>query len=177
MPDTHYTFTFENVGFIALDTNSIMWGNTQNGDQAAWYSTALTEVAGSEWTFAIGHHPYKSNGKHGNAGIYEGIPFIPIVSGQAVADFFDNTVCGTIDLYVCGHDHNRQWLNETLCGAPLIVSGAGAKTTALVGRGNQTFYEDDTTEGFLYVTIEGKSLHSEFIDRHGVVNFTRDLTK
>jgi len=177
MPDTHYTFTAGNVGFLALDTNSIMWGNTSNGDQGAWFQSAVTQLSASQWVIGLGHHPYKSNGSHGNAGRYEGIPYIPIWSGQKVKDFMDTYVCGSVDLYVCGHDHNRQWLNETLCGAELIVSGAGAKLTPLAGRGNKAFFEDDTIEGVLYVVITGGTLHAEFLDRNGVVQFTRDLVK
>ena len=42
----------------------------------------------------------------------------------------DDYVCGDIDVYFSGHDHNRQWLEPT-CGTDFIVSGAGAKTTDL----------------------------------------------
>ena len=34
MPATHYTFTWGDVGFIMLDTNSIVWSDTTYGDQA-----------------------------------------------------------------------------------------------------------------------------------------------
>jgi hypothetical protein len=82
-------------------------------------------------------------------------------------------MCGTVDLYLAGHDHNRQWLNEptALCGAELIVSGAGAKTTDLVGQGNTTHFEDDTTEGFVWFEIRGMSMEARFIDRDGRVEF------
>jgi hypothetical protein len=71
MPATHYTFTQGHVGFIVLDTNSILWSNTQHGDQAAWLPTAMMEVSGKDWVFLAGHHPYRSNGQHGNAGDYD----------------------------------------------------------------------------------------------------------
>jgi hypothetical protein len=185
MPATHYTFRWGNVGFIMLDTNSILWESTENGDQELWYPTALMEVAGAEWVIVAGHHPYRSNGSHGNAGSYEsleiaGVPVpnpVPILNGRAVQRYFDDVVCGTADLYLAGHDHNRQWLDEpdALCGAELIVSGAGAKTTELRGRGNRSHFEDDSSIGFLYVVVEGSRLTGRFVDADGATNFERTL--
>jgi hypothetical protein len=85
----------------------------------------------------------------------------------------------TVDISVSGHDHNRQWLNEndTLCGIELIVSGAGSKTKDLQDRGNEAHFQDATTEGFLYVVAEGNTLRGQFIDKFGVVNFERELTR
>jgi hypothetical protein len=187
MPATHYTFTWGNVGFIALDTNAIMWGNTEQGDQAAWYTSALTEVAGADWVFLLGHHPLRSNGSHGNAGTYESpelngtkIPLpIPVLNGAAVKDFFDAHVCGTVDAYFCGHDHTRQWIDEpeALCGAELIVTGAGAKLTALASELNQAHYQDDEKAGFMYVVIEGNTFTGQFIDQDGNVDYERTVTR
>ncbi len=187
MPDTHYTFTWGNVGFIMLDTNSILWSNTTHGDQREWYATALAEVSNADWVFAAAHHPLRSNGSHGNAGSYESIEIggidipipIPFLDGAAVKSFYDELVCGTVDIAFAGHDHNRQWLDEpdALCGAELIVSGAGAKLTGLARTSNQTHFEDDTAEGFLYVRVVGDELTGQFIDKTGAVNFERKLQR
>jgi hypothetical protein len=185
MPATYYTVRRGSVGLIMLDTNSILWANTTNGDQKAWWETAMTEVAGAEWVIVFGHHPYRSNGRHGNAGSYESIevggvelpnPF-PIMNGEEVRLYFNDYVCGAADVYISGHDHNRQWINEpdALCGAELIVTGAGAKTTAFESTLNETFFQDDTTEGFLYVVVDGPTLTGQFIDRNGMVNFERTV--
>lgn len=186
MPSTHYTFTWGNVGFIMLDTNSIMWDNTDHGDQRAWYPTALMEVADADWVFQAGHHPYLSNGAHGNAGNYESIEVagveipnpIPLLNGDDVEAFFDEVVCGTIDISFSGHDHNRQWINEpqALCGAELIVSGAGAKVKELDGD-NEVFFQDADTPGFLWVEVIGDSLRGQFIDENGQLNFERTITR
>ena len=145
------------------------------------------ELDGADWVFAAGHHTYLSNGSHGNAGNYESIEVagvevpnpVPIMNGGNVRDFFDEVVCGTVDIYFAGHDHNRQWLNEpdALCGTELIVSGAGAKLKDFEDRGNDVHWQDDTREGFLYVVIEGEALHGQFIDKDGVVDFERSLDK
>ena len=187
MPDTHYTFSVGNVGIIALDTNSILWNNTMYGDQRAWYPSALAAVADADWTLVAGHHPYRSNGSHGNAGNYDapelfGIPIpnpLPIVGGGDFKRFMDEVVCGTADIVLAGHDHNRQWLDEpnALCGAELIVSGAGAKTTDYRDRGNATWFQNHDEEGFLFVEVVGKRLTGRFYGKDGGMDFERVLTK
>ncbi len=189
MPATFYTLKFGNVGFMMLDTNSIMWDNTENGDQKAWYADARATLDDMDWVFGAGHHPYRSNGKHGNAGEYESFEFggistsipFPIMDGAEIKDFFDEFICGTIDMYFSGHDHNRQWVDEpeALCGAPMIVSGAGGKFTDLSppsNDSNNTLYEDDTEGGFAYVVVKGKTLTLQFLDADLNVDFEKTIT-
>ena len=123
-----------------------LWGVS---DQAAWMQGILQDTTPT-WNIAFGHHPYISNGQHGNAGEYEGYDWLPIANGATVKDFMDENLCGKVDLYLCGHDHNRQWLEPT-CGTEFIVTGAAAKTTGLQGRGNPVYFEDDTIEGFVWI--------------------------
>ena len=187
MPDTHYTFTHGHVGFVVLDTNAILWDNTVYGDQAAWLPNAMMEVAGKDWVFVAGHHPYRSNGTHGNAGNYDapelaGIPIpnpLPIQSGNAMKDFFDAHVCGLGPVYFSGHDHSRQWLDEpgALCGTQMIVTGAGSSTTEIRDRGNKVFFEDATKVGFMYVDIDDNRFTGEFHDGDGMLDFARTFTK
>ena len=187
LPATHYTFTQNHVGFIVLDTNAILWSNTMYGDQAAWLPQAMAQVAGKDWVFVVGHHPYRSNGTHGNAGSYDapeiaGIPIpnpLPIQNGEAMKAFFDAHVCGLGRVYLAGHDHSRQWLNEpgALCGTELIVNGAGAEVTELRDRGNAAHYEDAGKVGFLYVDVDGDQFTGTFYDGDGNMDFTRTFTR
>lgn len=187
MPATHYTFTQAHVGFVVLDTNAIIWSDTTHGNQANWMPTAMMEMQGKDWVFFAGHHPYLSNGTHGNAGNYDapelaGIPIpnpLPIQNGATVKTFFDTHVCGNADVYFAGHDHSRQWLDEpTKCGGTeMIVSGAGASSTEIRDRGNNMFYEDATKPGFLYVDIDGNTFTGTFYDAQGTVDYTRTFTK
>lgn len=189
MPATHYTLSFANVGFVMADTNSILWDDTSNGDQWAWYDGAIADLRaeGAEWIFFAGHHPFRSNGRHGNAGAYESIEVggievpnpVPLLNGDNVRRFFDDKVCGTVDVVLSGHDHNRQWLDEpdALCGAELIVSGAGSKTTSFASSSNDVLYADDQTEGFLYVVIAGDSMTGRFVDSAGATAFEHMVTR
>ena len=176
MPNEFYTKSHEHALFVGLDTNAIMVEDLLgDSGQDTWIS-GVHATNEATWTVAFGHHPYISNGRHGNAGEYEGIPFIPIVSGESVKDFFDDQICGKVDVYISGHDHNRQWLNPT-CGTEFIVSGAAAKNTDLAGRGTPTFWEDDSTTGFLWVELRDNALTGEFYNREGVLEYTHTVFK
>ena len=179
MPDTYYSQQVGNVALFGLDTTEIFFDLAD--DQQRWLDAKLTAVDPStDWIIAFGHHPYVSNGRHGNAGEYEGIPdWVPgagIPRGDYIKEFFDESVCGKVDIYFAGHDHNRQWLEDT-CGTTFVVSGAGAKTTDLEGRGTPTLFEDDTREGFLWVEIDGLRLTASFFDREGTEDYQLSYTK
>ena len=172
MPRHFYRFKQEHATFIALDTNAQMYGIDE--DQREQVSQWLDESQ-TPWIIAFGHHPYLSNGPHGNAGNYEGVPGVPIVSGDGVKDFAETVWCGKVDLYLSGHDHSRQWLGQTCQGTALAVTGAGAKTTTLPG-GNAARFQSATL-GFLYVTVTEKTLTAEFIDVVDNTEFTYTLSK
>jgi tartrate-resistant acid phosphatase type 5 len=173
MPDVSYTFVKEHVQFFGLDTNGVMFGVDWATGQQAWFDA---EVAAStaDWKIAYGHHPYISNGKHGNAGNYEGAWYdiTGLVNGFYMKEFFDQSVCGKVDIYFAGHDHNRQILEPT-CGTLFIVTGAAAKTTGFEHRDNNpTIWEDDTTEGFVWVEIADDAVTLEFYNRAGTLEYT-----
>ncbi|MBA2543980.1 MAG: metallophosphoesterase [Deltaproteobacteria bacterium] len=187
MPSSHYTFSFAHVGIVVLDTNALLWENVDYGDQTQWMPQAMMEVSGKDWVLFAGHHPYRSNGSHGNAGDYDapelaGIPIsnpLPIQNGEALKDWFDGHACGLADVYFSGHDHSRQWIDEptALCGTKMIVSGAGASTTEIRDRGNTALFEDASKAGFMYVDIDGDKFTGEFHDATGALDFTHTFTK
>ncbi len=98
------------------------------------------ELAASSAGFkiAVAHHPYVSNGRHGNAGSYdehEGActpeswvdPTEPR-AGACYEAFVLEHVCGEVDLFVSGHDHSLQVLDGPAgCFGTAIISGSGSK--------------------------------------------------
>jgi tartrate-resistant acid phosphatase type 5 len=171
-PDEYYSFQEENVHFISLDTSQIFW-SYQLDEQAQFIQQDLAGLQDT-WVIMFGHHPYISNGEHGNAGNYEGLG--ALLGGQSVKDFFDESVCGKAHVYICGHDHNRQWLAPQ-CGTEFIVSGGGAKLTEFVHRDdNRTIWEDDQSEGFLWVEIIDNNFTGVFYDRNGVEQYEGTIT-
>jgi hypothetical protein len=161
------------VEFFGLDTNEQMFDRaaTQKSNMNQWIASSR-----SKWKIALGHHPYLSNGPHGNAGSYDKVPFVPIANGANVKKFMDDVVCGKVDVYFSGHDHNRQYM-QGKCGGTteLIVSGAGAKVTAL--EGSNAVHFQAATLGFVYVTVDDTTFTAEFIDANGRSEFVRTLRK
>lgn len=173
LPDNIYARRLDGVDLYALDTNLLMYSVQVDRQKAALRDW----LAGSSatWRIAMGHHPYLSNGPHGNAGTYDNLGVYPVFDGRTVFDFFNESVCGNVDVYLCGHDHSRQWLADTCRGTELIVSGAGSSVTALPGQ-NQAHFQKSTL-GFVYITIQDRTFTAEFLDANGTSEFTRTLHK
>lgn len=171
MPGAWYRAARGPVELFALDTTMQLFGRdeAQRRDVAAWIAAST-----ARWKIAIGHHPYRSNGLHGNAGLYDGVP-IPPSSGKGVRDFDDAVICGKVDLLLSGHDHSRQWLTETCRGTELVVSGTGAEGTELPGH-EPTHYQSIGL-GFVYVVVDGGRLVAEFVDDEARTEYTHTLTK
>ena len=165
MPAHFYRFEAGPVTFFGLDTNRVFqWGEEE---QSAWLADALPK-AQSPWKVVFGHHPYRSNGRHGNAGQYEGWR-LPLVGGAALKQLFDDRLCGQADLYLSGHDHTLQSLQW--CGVELVVSGAGATHTPLVDRGNETRFEASQL-GFAWLRLDA-NMTLAFYDDQGKLLFER----
>ncbi|MCK6528193.1 metallophosphoesterase [Myxococcota bacterium] len=172
MPDIYHTFTAGPAAFFALDTTQAFWwlAEGQKSDVQSWISAST-----ATWKFAFGHHPYLSNGPHGDAGNYEGLWFLPIVNGEGVQDLLDDVVCGQVDLYLCGHDHSRQFLTETCDDTMLIVSGAGAKNTDLEGSHAVEF--ESEVEGFFWFEVVGNEMTIATYDKNGLLEYEGLRTK
>lgn len=171
MPARHYTFDEGPVHFVGLDTNTLLFygvpvspeAATKLQEQEAWLPGAVSSGAGP-WRIALGHHPYVSNGPHGNAGSYDGYP-IPGYNGDHLKDVFEASLCDRVDLYLAGHDHNLQWLEPVpSCGRThfIVSGGGGADAYDLPGDG-QTYFEAESL-GFWWIEIEGDRLTAAAYD-------------
>ena len=134
--------------------------------QGQWVDTILHKSLG-HWRIAFAHHPYLSNGKHGNAGVYDEYNDLKYVgdkyifqraAGVYYEDFLEKVVCDKVDLYISGHDHSLQDLKAIDdCGkTQFIVSGAAAKTTKLKGT-NQHHWEESEL-GFFHLRVESEKI-------------------
>lgn len=134
MPSQAWRMDAGPARIIGLDTNAAL---QFGGDfQKRWLHEQLS--APMPWKIVLGHHPYRSNGRHGNAGAYEGTLAVPFVSGSTLRDLFDEELCTGADLYLSGHEHSRQLISW--CGVPLVVSGSGASSTEIIDRGNDPLF-------------------------------------
>lgn len=177
LPQSYYAFDKQHISFISLNTAEVFFDYKIKA-QTAFVRSAIAKAKNSVWKIAFGHHPYISNGTHGNAGKYEGIPIpIPYVSGRRVKRFFDNEICGKIDYYFCGHDHNIQILAPK-CGTGFAVSGAGAKNKKFGDPNrNKSYWQSATILGFLYVHIKGRTMTIQVINDKGKKEFEKTFSK
>jgi tartrate-resistant acid phosphatase type 5 len=174
LPHFWYTFSSQSEGtqFFAFDTARMMW-NHDVDDQRQWLANELL-TSTAPWKVAFAHHPYISNGPHGNAGNYEGLSWLPFVNGEKVKEVIEDFVCGQAQVYISGHDHHRQ-VFDPVCGTYFFVSGASSKVEDFVFREeNPTQWGDDTREGFLWVEIVGDDLTAAFYDLDG--NLDHEMT-
>lgn len=198
LPDRYYTFRFGDAEFFALDSNTMMFNDVATGstnpeayqkalDQDAWFDEAVA-ASNATWKFTLAHHPYVSNGEHGDAGHYDdedlgplGQQSAPGISGEPVKRFFDDHVCPSgVDVHFSGHDHDLQWLKPVAsCGATeFIVSGAGAKSRELEeDPAEDAWFGQGGVQGFFWVEIRGNDFHAVVIDEEGTVLYERTLTK
>jgi hypothetical protein len=147
-----------------VDTNAVFQGF--DSLQERWLQETLA-ASDAPWKVVAGHHPLRSDGPHGNAGAYEGWPYLPWLSGRSVAAFLDAAVCGRADLYLAGHDHTRQLLEA--CGVQLVVAGTGASGTRIVDRGNHPVFAD-VALGFALFTLDAAGGEVAFYGADGEVD-------
>ena len=163
MPHQYYTERIGPVQIFAIDTNAIRIDAFRpRAEQAAWLEAELAR-SDAPWKLVFGHHPYVSNGMHGNA------------SAPNLARFMEESVCGRAHVYFAGHDHDRQWLEPT-CGTTFIVSGAAAQTRPVRRKDAATRFQDGKKLGFLWVEIVGSTLRGVFYDVEGKIDYEDSLT-
>lgn len=198
MPNRYYRYEVPQgaaapvLEFFVLDSSPIShfsddpsptWsGNTLQtyiADQMTFLNDGLASSKAT-WKFALAHHPYISNGQHGNAGNFDvgsspdacnpvAIPGAPAVSGSATCrganykSFLENTICNKVDVFFTGHDHEMYWLKPVAaCGkTEFILSGNGSKSRASQDKArNPVFYQADNVFGFYWVEINGNTMTS-----------------
>jgi hypothetical protein len=168
MPARYYNFTAPKgdveplVEFFSLDSNPLAavsdgdpeyWQLPYRDRQQRWLEVELQD-SNAPWKIAFAHHAFISNGKHGNAGLYDGFPG----AGVVYYKMLKNHVCDRVDVMIAGHDHDLQWLKPVdKCGKTFhIISGAGGKMRELKKpNNNPAYWQADNTLGFFYIEIEG----------------------
>ncbi len=158
MPERFYFKEFENVVVAFLDTTRMMWHRDISIQAEMIEEAKKLAEAGHKWFIVVGHHPYLSNGDHGNAGHYDRVKLPYFVSGKYVKKFLDKFVCQSADVYFSGHDHSLQMLpgEQIGCKSYIIVSGAGGSGSGLKER-NQVDFQS-TTPGYFHLEVSTEKL-------------------
>jgi acid phosphatase len=165
MPDYYYTFTrpidaSSSIQFFALDTDVIVRRGEYDVEHIDWLEREL-QASTATWKIVYGHHPVFSYGRHGSE--QRMIELVrPLLEKYQV------------DLYVCGHDHDRQYIGP-VGGVEYIVSGTGSKSRN-TSYGKLTVFAE-TDLGFAWFRVSASELHVQFIDRVGAVEYAHTWRK
>lgn len=169
MPDVFWRIERGPVEIVGIDTTPLYWEDRPGipdalglGERRASMTRALKvwdESTTRPWRIALGHHPFLSNGPHGDAGAHEGVLGL-FSSGHKLARFLDERVLGRFDAYLAGHDHSLQDLGDVQ-GTELLISGAGASATPLASRHRARWQAAEP--GFLLVEADEEMLAFRFV--------------
>lgn len=179
MPARYYHFTAPLgsdtplIEFWGLDSNPLaaivpdldpawLWP-TYGAAQLQWL-LETSRASKARWKIAMSHHPYLSNGLHGNAGSADGTnPLVPgTISAKPWKDFVEAGICAEgFDLHLQGHDHDLEWIKpQPQCGdTHFIVSGAADSPRNFGDAArNEVFYQQDQVLGFFWFEVTRDSL-------------------
>lgn len=149
---------------IVADVNPAFNYLTYGPTQLQWYQQALANSK-AKWKIAFAHHPYVSNGLHGNAGSFDGTsPILPgTTNGKPWLDFHNASSCTMgLDFFMFGHDHDIEWLKPvSTCNAKtnFILSGTSEQPRAFGDAArNATYYQKDNVLAFFWFEFEGEKM-------------------
>lgn len=154
LPSHYYAFDAGNVHLMGIDTNAF------NEPQQTWLTNELS-ASTSTWKIVFGHHPVESYGRHGPK--------------EEVAPFLQPILKQGADLYLAGHDHDKQVIQKGSPHPLYVVSGAAAKVRP-TQMGDGTLFAVSTL-GFGYLVVHGDSMQISFIDERGNVEYTTVIYK
>lgn len=164
IPARHWRRMVGDVELVGLDTQALFHDDLPAlaaplglNDDARRQDEALRRWNAApvgRWRIALGHHPWRSAGPHGDAGNYEGLPAGLLFSGGAIARFLDERVVGEFDLYLAGHDHGLQDAGDAQ-GTALFISGGGGEHVPHPARTPVPFVA--ASLGFLTVELGGEA--------------------
>ena len=161
---------------IGVDTDYIIRGDGHSEDDKGlieWLRGAIDSKA--PFRIMLGHHPYLSNGKHGNAGQYFWN------TGVHWKRLFERYVAGHAQLYISGHDHHLEFYTQSSSvpaarNTALAVVGASSKCR---GRGDAENPEETGVApaverygyGFAWIEVSKTRLLVRYHDMNGAVFF------
>lgn len=136
IPGRHWRLDLGRLELVGLDTQAAFWLDApslaeplgleddvraQERDLRKWNLESRAPLR-----IALGHHPYRSAGPHGDAGTADGMPRGLLFSTEHIRQLLERHVLGHFDVYLAGHDHGLQDAGDAQ-GTALFVSGGGAE--------------------------------------------------
>lgn len=166
MPGLYYSFSRElndqdTVQFYALDTDPIVNGENVD-EQLVWFENQLQECAPrARWNIVYGHHPFYSNGYHGD-------------STEMIDKVFPLLAQYGVDIYISGHDHDLQIL-APVNGVHLHVNGAGSKLRDTLCKENSLYAA--SLLGFMTFRISHDQAVVSVVLHEGIIDYCYVISK
>lgn len=132
---------------VFLDTNG---GASALSKQAEFLLREMNRGPQPIWRIAVGHHPVRSMGAHGN-------------TSALVSKLLPTLKQAQVDLYISGHDHNLQLLAKRDEPAYLI-SGGGGKSVYPLNTQERSLLFGKESFGFALVEANAHRLAIDFYD-------------
>ncbi len=172
MPDKYYTFRRGDIEFFVLDTNFDEPNYTDNlNDQLNYFKNKIKKSK-AKWKIVYGHHTWRSVGGHGAA-------------DDKLEGFLSSLLKHVnFDMYMCGHDHNKQVINLTMHNKDitLIVCGTGGKVYDDISDygsldENSDLIFSSNNLGYGYFVQRGKKMDLHFYNEKNEIEYIHTLTK
>lgn len=157
LPARYYTFSRGGVRFLVLDTDQ----PTPAQEQWALQVLARSRAAAEPWVVAVGHHPRRSTGLHGDA-------------TQPQLGFLDRVLCHRVDVYLSGHDHDMELMPPT-CGVHQVVTGAADSVRLMRGGADSVWSSSDN--GWALLEFRKGTLELTFYDERSNRRFSRKFER
>jgi len=173
MPSNYYSFKKGNTEFFVLDTNFYQYRlEPEKIVEQLNYISNLINNSKAKWKIVYGHHTWFSVGGHGG-------------EDEEVKGFMSDLLkkC-TFDVYMCGHDHNKQVIDLNMYNkkVTLIVCGTGGKVyhdytnyDYLNNHCDPHFISNNL--GFGFCNVHGNKLSFDFFDDKNKLEYSHLIKK
>lgn len=142
------------IDVIVVDTTALLQGDES---QEEWLKSVFSTVS-KPWV--IGHHPIRSYGYYGDNDVLLN-KLAPLLNQART------------ELYLCGHDHDLQYIRHPDDTFHCVVSGAGA-TTRATHKGPHSFFAA-ATPGFAVLEVSHQHVKLQFFDKSVSILFEQVL--
>lgn len=143
------------VTVLMLDSNRQVMSEADWNAETYWLKTELDMPRTGQWLVACAHHPFYSNGNHGDNGVLQ----------KSWGPLFTKA---KLDLYVAGHDHDLQHLEMPNDLSSFILVGGGGQSIRPM-RVDVRGPFSKSTYGFAAMTFTPEAMNVRLISKDGDV--------
>lgn len=185
LPSRYYSRKFpigddpsQQVLIVFLDTSPLITQYYQSADHAEnvksqdttaqkkWLENVLGDPDPSiKWKIVVGHHPVYTGGKRINSEDTRQL-------NGSLKPLFDKY---KVNAYICGHEHNLQYIKPASGITHYFVSGSGSELTPTVIHpdGGKFAVSDN---GFMVYSITQKEMQVEIVNKDGKVLYKQSIS-